>query len=1231
MSDFPYPGLRPFQRDETDIFFGREDHTDELIEKLGHTHFIAVVGPSGCGKSSLVRTGLLAGLERGFLASAGVRWRIAELRPGTQPFHRLAEALLVDKALGPEYTANFTPDADAAAFLYASLRRGSLSLHEIYKETLKAEHTNLLLVVDQFEELFRYYRRDSAYQAAAFVALLLASSRHQAIYVVITMRSDFIGDCALFYDLPEAINQGLFLTPRLTRDQLRDAIKEPANVFEGDLEPTLVNQLLNDIGNDPDQLPLLQHALMRMWNLATDENPHQVILTSKHYESIGGLTTALSKHAEEAYTELEPAQRQVAEILFCNLTERGNGLRDTRRPVKLEEVTTQANVPWQEVAQVVEVFRQADRSFLTPPVGQQLEPDSVIDISHESLIRRWQRLKEWTQQEAESAEQYRRLEDTARLWNKQRADLLSGVELEIASAWSQQTQPTAAWAKRYGYDEGKCFDLALRFLDKSKEQQKRERQTKETARQKELRRAGRKVAWAVTGLIVTTALAVWGFAETLLVLKQKQIAEQAKLESQLNNAAWLARFEDYAKANDVLSNINESVQATPEWQMHALRLLNWFSKQTNKSVQDTQKSHFHARRLLNWFTGLMGSDSEKVYKGAGNILLAVAVSPDGKQVAAAGLNGRLMLFDVDTGKYKSLQGHTETVRTIDFHPQEQWLVSGGDDKRIIFWSLPDGKKLRELERAPDEVKALAFSPDGKYLASAGGEDESKNGDIILWDTQTYKKRGTFKGHTARISEGGLAFNSTGEWLASASHDKTVRLWNVNTHEETYILEGFINTVNKAIFSPDGSHLATCSKQTLYLWKIGSDKVELSHKLLGHQGEVYALSFVAEGRHLVSAGEDQSLRLWDIESGVTLRIFQGNLGDINDIAVTKAGKIYSASNDQTVRRWNIDLPDQWVVELPGTPISVAIVPNGKRVAVGFKDGTLRLYSLPKRHWLGEKFELQLLGEKLNAHKNWVKHLAFNSEGTLLASGSSDNSAKLWELTTDNEFKEKQQFIDHTKKVSAVAFSPDDSLLATASYDGNIGLFRVGTEQEKPKKFPKNVHHQGRIYSVSFDNSGTRLLSGGKDGMRLWKVDLNKPLLSPLDSHPQKGVKWISFSPDGKRVANVGRDSLVHIYETEPLKEQYSLRGHRNTITHALFSPDSRQLVTASIDRTVRMWDLSNPLEHHLFTLSLPTNGPLVDFDFRCTSQDGCWIVVPLREGRLALYDLGQIYNTVNNEQ
>jgi WD40 repeat protein/energy-coupling factor transporter ATP-binding protein EcfA2 len=1227
MSDFPYPGLRPFQRDETDIFFGREDHTDELIEKLGNTHFIAVVGPSGCGKSSLVRTGLLAGLETGFLASAGVRWRIAELRPGTQPFHRLAEALLVDKALGPEYLANFTPDADAAAFLYANLRRGSLSLHEIYKETLKAEQTNLLLVVDQFEELFRYYRQDSAYQAAAFVALLLASSRHQAIYVVITMRSDFIGDCALFYDLPEAINQGLFLTPRLTRDQLRDAIEGPANVFDGDIEATLVNQLLNDIGNDPDQLPLLQHALMRMWNLATAENPQQILLTSKHYDSIGGLTTALSKHAEEAYTELEPTQRKIADILFCNLTERGNGQRDTRRPVKLEEVATQANVPWQEVAQVVEVFRQADRSFLTPSVGQQLEPDSVIDISHESLIRRWQRLKEWTQQEADSAEQYRRLEDTARLWNKQRADLLSGVEFEIASAWYQRTQPSAAWAKRYGYDEGRYFDLALRFLDKSKEQQKREREKKEAVRQSELRRVSRKVAWAVTGLIAMTALAAWGLVETLLVLEQKQIAEQAKLESQLNNAAWLARFEDYAKAKNVLSNINKSVQATPEWHFHALRLLNWFSKQTNKSVQDSQKSHFHARRLLNWFTGLMGSDFEKKkkYKSAKEILLAVAVSPDGKQVAAAGLNKTLMLFDAeDTKKYQFLQGHTGTVRTIDFHPQGQWLVSGGDDKRIIFWSLPEGKKLRELEGSPDEVKALAFSPDGKYLASAGGEDESKETDIILWDTQTGKKRGTFKGHTARISDGGLAFNPSGEWLASASHDKTVRLWNVNTHAETSILEGFINTANKAIFSPDGRYLATCSKQTVYLWKIAPDnKVELAHKLL-HQGEVYALSFVAEGRYLVSAGEDQSLRLWDFESEVTLRVFQGNSGDINDIAVTKAGKIYSASNDKTVKRWNIGLPDQWLVELPGTPISVAIAPNSKRVVVGFKDGTLRLYSLPKRQWLGEKFELQLLGEKLKAHKSWVKHLALNSEGTLLASGSSDKTAKLWKLTTDNKFQEKQQFRVHTDKVSAVAFSPKHSLLATASYDGNIGLFRVGTEQEK------NLHenaHQGRVYSVSFDNSGTRLLSGGKDGMRLWKVDLNKLFLSPLDLHSQKGVKWISFSPDGKRVANVGRDSLVHIYKTDPLKEEqdFSLRGHRNTITRAIFSPDSRQVVTASADSTVRMWDLSNPLEHHLFTLSLPTNRPIVDFDFRCNSQGYCWIVVPLREGKLALYDLERIYD------
>ncbi len=455
MSNFPYPGLRPFKRDETDIFFGRDELSNQLIEGLDDTHFLAVVGLSGSGKSSLVRTGLLPGLKRGLLARAGVHWRVAEFRPGNRPFFRLAEALLVEKtALKKEYTAQFIDSTEASSHLEADLKRGPLGLHEILQDSPLPQHTNLLLVVDQFEEIFRHYQQGEANESAAFVRLLLESSKHPAVYIVITMRSEFIGNCALFDGLPEAINEGLFLTPRLTREQLRLTIEGPAKVFGGQVEPRLVNRLLNEVNaniddksDTSDRLPVLQHALMRMWTLAEKEKPP--ILTLKHYEKVGGLTNALSQHADEAYDKLSQSQQEIAKILFCSLTEIGSKYSDTRHPIALSEVAALANVPnlLKKVADVVKKFQEGNRHFLMPPLGTDLT-NTVLDISHESLIRQWQRLQEWLEQETEAVETYRRLEDSACRWEKRPAGLCTGVDLEIALRWREQF--TANWAKRYG-------------------------------------------------------------------------------------------------------------------------------------------------------------------------------------------------------------------------------------------------------------------------------------------------------------------------------------------------------------------------------------------------------------------------------------------------------------------------------------------------------------------------------------------------------------------------------------------------------------------------------------------------------------------------------------------------------------------------------------------------------------------------------------------------------------
>jgi hypothetical protein len=358
MSDFPYPGLRPFHRDEVDIFFGRDEQIDQLLARLDKKRFLAVVGPSGCGKSSLVQTGLLNALETGFLASAGVRWRMATLRPGNHPLRNLARALLEKEALGPERGG----DESSEAFLLATLRRGPLGLVEIRREVALPQNTNLLVLVDQFEEIFRYRQQYDINEADAFVALLLASAAQPEVrlYVLITMRSDFLGDCTLFAGLPEALNDSQFLTPRLTREQLQEAIIGPARVFGGEAEPTLVNRLLNDMGTDPDQLPLMQHALMRLWNRASQQS--SVVLTLGDYEDIGGFKEALSQHADEAYEPLDDAQKAIAETLFRSLCERSAARRDTRRPVRLEDVAAVAGVTWEQVAAVVEVFRHPDRT-----------------------------------------------------------------------------------------------------------------------------------------------------------------------------------------------------------------------------------------------------------------------------------------------------------------------------------------------------------------------------------------------------------------------------------------------------------------------------------------------------------------------------------------------------------------------------------------------------------------------------------------------------------------------------------------------------------------------------------------------------------------------------------------------------------------------------------------------------------------------------------------------------
>jgi hypothetical protein len=488
----PFPGLRPFEQDEYRLFFGREGQSDALIERLQLSHFLAVVGTSGSGKSSLVRAGLIPALRGGMMAGAGSGWRIAIMRPGSDPIgnlaHSLAEQDVMLKGDGG------LPPAEAEAVIEATLRRGSLGLVEAARQARLAEHEKLLLVVDQFEELFRFraahVSSSSEDDAAAFVKLLLEASQQSelSIFVVPTMRSDFLGDCAQFQGLPEAINDGQYLIPRMTRDERRFAITGPVGVKRCKITEPLVNRLMNDVGDNPDQLPILQHALMRTWDYWAAHRRNGEPIGLDEYEAVGTMSDALSKHADEAYAELpDERSRQIAEVLFKSLTERGADNREIRRPTCLKDICDIANATASEVGAVIEVFRAPGCSFLMPPAGVALLPETVIDISHESLIRNWTRLQKWVDEEAQSSRTYRRLAEAAVLHREGSEGLLQDPGLQVALDWFEKNYPNAAWARRYHPE----FEEAKNYLAKSTEAREAAQLERERQRNAELERERR--------------------------------------------------------------------------------------------------------------------------------------------------------------------------------------------------------------------------------------------------------------------------------------------------------------------------------------------------------------------------------------------------------------------------------------------------------------------------------------------------------------------------------------------------------------------------------------------------------------------------------------------------------------------------------------------------------------------------------------------------------------------
>jgi WD40 repeat protein len=1244
----PYPGLRPFDDDEAEIFFGRETQTDQLLEKLQRSHFIAVVGPSGCGKSSLVRAGMIPALESGFLADTGTGWRIAEMRPSDQPLARLADALLQRSGLGPEHGS----DASEVAIVRAMLRRGPLGILEILGETPLPKNSNLLLLVDQFEEIFRFRKQGSADEADAFVALLLATvaQREAPVYIVITMRSDFLGDCALFAGLPEAINDGQYLTPRLTREQIRAAITGPARVFGSEVEPALVTRLLNEIGPEPDQLPLLQHVLMRMWTRVqggtrpddptgpTVVTPGPPVVRIEDYEAVGTLSEALSRHADRMLASLTERQQWITRVMLTRLTERSGDKRDTRRPTRLGDVAAVAGVSDEEVVAVVEPLRGQGCSFLTPPPPVPLRPSTVLDIGHESLIREWHQLADWVEAEATAATRYRRLAERAELHAKGEAGLMTERELELTLEWHDEWRPTAAWAARYhpGFEAGEAFLNASRAARDA------------AARAKARSRMFRMAAIAASVVLVAGMFGSWVYGQRksaeadelklqLQKLKAQTLARDAvdRLPTDPDSALSLAleafRLDSRSGAKGLLQQALVAGRLRSKTEVGTLR---GFGSQDGRFVAVADSTQ---GTLRVWQTSTGGQLTAPLrLKGQ---FRRGFFSPRGEVLGVLTEPGRITLWNTGTWRVLSTLQGMSPRQFPSFSYDATRIVARRDETHVSIWETANGSELGRIGADTGTITSASLSQDGKYLLAI----DSVHRAASLWDASSFTYLSPLRAGQDRPILAGRFSPDSRQILLTPKDDRfppTLLPVDDPDHgaKDLPVVDigkprppGTVPSVAfppLATFSLDGKSILAVSGDSIRVWRWPFEDQPII--LAGSGGGIRMARFSQTGRLILSIGGDGAAKLWDIASATAVATFSSPPSSESPASSSgspassgasitgawlspDAQQLVTTSDDGLLRIWRtvelgtenalagVDTAEAIPLRSDGE-FPAAITPDAKYFLARAADGTASIWDVAKGtviHGLGEEH---------------VDRMGLSPDGKHAMTSAEGRTARVWNTETGASVAALQQDVPgHSLLLGGFG---DDAHPWVWYASDTSAIVAVWQLQGRPTaNRPVRVHRPPHCVTVSPDAAWVVTCEdAGEDESRVVRV---RHLPSGRVQHSLGGhtgtIIDVFFSRDGRFAASTSYDKTAIIWRVGSWRPVARLSGHEAGVQYALFSPDSRLVVTVDDKYTLRVWETETGKQ------IAKLRGHTAAVKAFAFSDDGRWLVTGSADNTARIWD------------